>query len=123
MKKLFLIPILGLMLATVGCTPLERVVYNTVVASKAFLNKESANHPECTNADASTYCGFLAKAYASQHVLVDAGEEYCASDDFENGGACTPPMKGTPAYVQAEAKLKAALANYDRDEADLKGVL
>jgi len=65
----------------------------------------------------------LAKAIAAKDLLIDAVEVYCAGPEFNGGGKCDPPAKGTPAYDQVIAKLNAALASYEQSETDLKGVL
>jgi hypothetical protein len=123
MKRLLIIPFL---LVLVGCSPVERQAYRTVVAAKAFLDAEKKAHPECSATDVTNVgalCDDLRKATAAKDVLIDALEVYCSGADFENGGACQPPTKGTPAQTQAVAKLKAALAYYEQTETDLKGVL
>lgn len=106
-----------------GCTSLERTAYNTVVASKAFLQSIKMKHPECVSGTVSVICADLAKATAAKDLLIDVGEIYCAGATFDNGGPCSPPTKGTPQYDQAIAKLKAALAGYNQAETDLRGVL
>lgn len=123
MRKL--IPaLLVLFLLVGGCTPLERTAYNTIVASKAFLDNERTAHPECASAATSTVCVDIAKAVAAQNLLVTAAEVYCSSPAFDsNGGACTPPAKGTPAAQQAINKLNAAIAAYNQAATELKGVV
>lgn len=120
-RKIMLVAVAlsGLMVA---CTPLERSAYNTAVAAKAFLDTEKKAHPECSTAATSTVCVDIAKAVAAKDVLLDALTIYCAGPDFANGGACNAPAKGTPAAVQASAKLQAAISNYKLVAADLKGV-
>lgn len=105
------------------CTPVERVAYDAVVAAKAFTDKVKLQHPECATGVVSTLCSDLAKAVAAKDTLIDAVEIYCAGPDFNGGGACNPPAKGTPAAVQAVAKLNAAIAVYNQTELDLKGVI
>jgi hypothetical protein len=112
-----------LLVATVvlaGCTPLERSAYNTIVAAKAFLDSEKAQHPECSTVPGSEVCTDLVKATASKDLLISALEVYCAGPQFETGGACNAPTKGTAAYDQAAAKLQAAIASYNQVAADLK---
>lgn len=112
-----LIP-LGLL---VGCTPVERQAYDTIVASKAFLGSVKAAHPECPAATA--VCTDLTKATAAKDALIDAVELYCASNSFDvTGGACTPPNKTDPAFQQVSDKLQAALSGYSQAQADLKAV-
>lgn len=119
MKRLIAIPLL---LILVGCTSLEKQAYNVIVTSKAFLDAEKKLHPECATAG-TDLCVDLAKATAAKDALIDAAEVYCSGPQFEAGGACQPPAKGTPAYQQAAAKLTAALNAYKQTETDLKGVL
>lgn len=111
----------------VACQPVERTAYDTVVASKAFLQSEYAVHPECKANDAastaSTLCVDLAKAVSAKDALIDALGVYCSGSDFTNGGACQPPVKGTPASDQATAKLKAAIAAYNQTASDVKGII
>lgn len=112
-----------LCLFLIGCTPLERQAYEAVVASKAFLDSVKAKHPECAAGTSSTLCIDLSKATSAKDALVDSVEIYCAGPDFNSGGACDPPKKGTPAAVQAAAKIQAALAAYNQTASDLKAVL
>lgn len=122
MSKSFL-SVIAVAVLLVGCTPLERQVYEAVVASKAFLDSVKAKHPECTTGATATVCVDLSKATAAKDALIDAVEVYCAGPDFNSGNACNPPAKGTPAAVQATAKVQAALASYNQTAGDLKGVL
>jgi hypothetical protein len=118
--------VLVVALILVGCTAPEKVAYETVVASKAFLNKVQSQHPECATLPrvASTgTCTKLAQAVSAQHALVDVVEVLCAGPNFNAGNACDFPKKGTPAYTQAMDKLNAAIASYKMIEADLKGGL
>lgn len=106
----------------VGCTPVEREAYNTIVASKGFLDSVKAAHKECPAAGTTT-CVDLTKATAAKDLLIDAVEAYCASPSFDqNGGTCTPPNKSDPKYQQLAAKLQSALTGYKQAESDLKGV-
>jgi hypothetical protein len=122
MRKLKLLLAVPLLLV-IGCTSVEKAAYNTVVAAKAFTDKTKMQHPECSPVFTSTLCTALRKAIAAKDVLIDAGEEYCAGPNFNGGGACDPPKKGTPAYVQAVDKLNAAMSSYSQSESDLKAVL
>lgn len=126
------LPILAIVALLAGCTPLERQAYEAVVASKAFLDSVKAKHPECaihvsgdvaTAPPTSTVCVDLVRATAAKDVLIDSVELYCAGPDFNSGGKCNPPAKGTPAAVQATAKIQAALASYNQVAADLKSAL
>jgi hypothetical protein len=132
MKKLASLAIttaiaLALMLSLVGCPTFEKSAYNTVVAAKAFTDQMKAQHPECNSPAAipsgNVLCADLVKATAAKDVLIDAIEAYCAGPNFNGGGACDPPAKGTPAATQATAKLQAAIAAYEQTESDLKGVI
>lgn len=120
--KLKLIALIGAMVIMVGCSPLEKVAYQTVVGAKAFTDSVKKIHPECATAT-STVCTDVAKAVSAKDALIDAAEAYCSGADFETGGVCNPPTKGTPASAQAIAKLKAAIATYAQTEKDVKGVL
>jgi hypothetical protein len=101
-----------------GCTPIERSAYNTAVAAKAFLDSERAQHPECATGTQSTICIDIAKAVGAKDVMLDALTIYCAGPNFP--AQCAPPVKGTPAFDQAVAKLQAAIAQYNLTAADLK---
>ena len=120
LPSLFLITTLTMVFIT--CTPLEKQAYNTVIASKAFIDAEKRAHPECLSAK-STLCDNLTKATAAKDALIDAAEVYCSGPQFEAGGACQPPAKGTPAADQATIKLKAAIAAYNQTAKDVKGAL
>lgn len=121
MKKLVVV-MLACMVMT-ACTSLEKQAYNTIVGAKAFLDTARAQHPECATAPNTTLCQDISKAVGAKDALIDATELYCASPAFENGGACTPPAKGTPALQQATDKLKAAIVNYNQIASDLRKVL
>jgi hypothetical protein len=108
-----------------GCTPLERTAYNTVVAAKAFLDKEKMQHPECKFGEATvdvhtTVCDDIRKAVGSKDALIDAITVYCSGPEFNTGGACNAPDVHSAAGVQAEAKLRAAITQYNQTAADLK---
>ena len=105
------------------CTSVEKSAYNTVIAAKAFTDKIKAQHPECGPTNFSTLCVDLGKAIGAKDILIDAIEIYCAGPAFDGGGSCIPPMKGSSAYMQANAKLDAALSLYGQAEKDLKGVI
>lgn len=127
MKKLLAVALL-LTLVTLGCTPVEKLAYNTIVAAKAFLDTTKSQHPECTTGAkgslSTAVCVDLVKAVAAKDVLIDAAEVYCSSPAFDTGnGACSPPAKGTPSQQQALAKLQAAITAYNQTATDLKGVL
>jgi len=104
------------------CPTTEKAAYDTVVAAKAFIDKTKTQHPECATTG-STLCSDLTKATAAKDVLIDAIEAYCAGPNFNGGGSCDPPAKGTPAYTQAFTKLQSALMAYNQTETDLKAVI
>lgn len=120
MKRFLVVAITIMAFVLAGCTPLERTAYNTVVAAKGFLDKEKAQHPECATGAASTVCTDLSKATGAKDALIDAITVYCSGPDFNNGGACNAPDLHTAAGVTAEAKLRAAIDNYNQIAADLK---
>ena len=109
-----------ILIVSIGCTPLERQAYNTVVGAKAFIGDQKKQHPECATVN-SQICEYLSRATSAKDALIDAAEIYCSGPDFETGGVCNAPKKGTPAYDTATAKLKAAIANYNQFEKDVKG--
>jgi hypothetical protein len=114
--------VLALFFVMVGCTPVEKQAYDVIVGAKAFLDTAKAQHSECP-ATQSTVCIQLRQATAAKDLLIDALEIYCSGPQFENGGACNPPAKGTPAADQATAKLKAAISSYNQTANDLKGII
>lgn len=120
---------LALVLTLTGCTPLERTAYNTVVASKAFLDSIKAAHPECSQnpfpIGKATLCLDLQKATAAKDLLIDAVEGYCnlTALSATDTSACAPAPKGTPASKQLSNALSAALSGYDQAEKDLKAVI
>jgi len=119
MKRL--VPVLvAIAIVLAGCTPIERTAYQTVVAAKAFLDKEKSIHTECATTPTTTVCVDLVKATGAKDALIDAISVYCSGPDFNNGGACNAPDVHTAAGVQAEAKLRAAITNYNQIAADLK---
>lgn len=116
--------VVSLALVMFACPPPERDAYNTVVAAKGFTESVKTQHPECADAtNVTTVCVVLARTIKAKDALIDAGEVYCAGPDFETGGTCNAPAKGTPAQQQAIEKLNAAVASYTQIAADLKGVL
>ena len=122
MRKIAVLLVVGLVLA--GCTPIERTAYNTVVGAKAFLDTEKKAHIECApwpSTSTAQWCVNINKAVASKDLLIDAISVYCSGPDFNNGGACNAPKKGTPGYQQAVDKLNAAIAAYNQVANDLKG--
>lgn len=124
MKKLLMaLAVILPMLVTTACAPIERQAYNTAVAAKAFVAATRASHPECVPGSTATVCVDLVRATAAKDFLIDSAEIYCASPGFDTGAACTPPAKGTDAFTQAVAKLKAAIAGYNQAAKDLKGAM
>ena len=121
LRKLLLLIPLSLL---IGCQPIERQAYNTVVASKAFLDSVKVAHPECPAAT-SALCSVLTRATAAKDVLIDAGEAYCnvAQFDASDTTPCNPPAKGTPAYQQVFDRLQSAMSIYKLTESDLKGAI
>lgn len=115
----------------VGCTPVERDAYNIVVAGKASLVTFRAAHPECSfnattglsGVTGNQLCVANNKLTSAKDLVIDTAEVYCSGPSFETGGACQPPIKGTPAYQQAYAKLQAAVSSYKQTATDLKGVI
>lgn len=123
MKKVLLMLAVLSSLSVVSCSPVEKQAYNVVVGSKAFLDAMKVKHPECSQGSTSNLCGYLAQATNAKDFVIDTLEIYCSGAQFETGGACNPPAKGTPAYQVATDKLKSALANYNQVEKDLRGVI
>jgi hypothetical protein len=110
-------------LYVIGCPPLERDAYNTVVGANASIKSIRAKHPECASPTSTPACVLIEKATAAKDALIDAAEVYCAGPAFDSSkGTCQPPAKGTPAQAQAAAKLQAALASWKQVAADLKGI-
>ena len=110
-------------LSLISCgTPLERRAYQTVVAAKAFLDSEKKQHPECQVDQHVPVCATIAKAVAAKDLLIDSINSYCAGPEFNSGGACNPPQKGTSTYEQAVAKLQSAIANYNQVASDLRAL-
>ena len=120
MKRAFSVLFVVVTFVLAGCTPLERTAYNTVVAAKAFLDSEKRQHPECASTPETVDCKDLSQAVGAKDSLIDAITDYCSGPDFNTGGACNPPAKGTPAATQAQAKLQNAITTYNQTAADLK---
>jgi hypothetical protein len=116
--------ILVLCFSLAGCPKIEKDAYLAATGAKAFLDSVKSKHPECNQPNTTgDTCDYLRKAIAAKDVLIDAGEIYCGSAVFDNGGACTPPDKKSPAYQTAQDKLRAALQSYEQVEKDLRTVL
>ena len=118
------LPALVVCFLAVSCSPIERTAYNTAVGAKAFLDTEKKAHIECApwpSTSTAQWCVNINKAVASKDLLIDAISVYCSGPDFNNGGACNAPKKGTPGYQQAVDKLNAAIAAYNQVANDLKG--
>jgi hypothetical protein len=113
-----------------GCPPVERDAYTIVVGTKAALENFRGRHSECLPYDAASglsnvklpACTINNRVTSAKDAIIDAAEVYCSGTNFDSGGACNPPAKGTPGYEQAAAKLKAAIASYRQIEKDTKGV-
>lgn len=123
MKKFCWFALLICAVSFAGCSPLESTAYQTVVSANAFTHRMKDLHPECATGATTSLCGFLSKATSAKDALIDATEIYCAGPDFNAGGKCNPPAKGTDARTQAEAKLRAAISLYEQAETDLKGAI
>lgn len=105
-----------------GTVTIEKTAYNTIVAAKAFLDNMRDKHPECQTGATSTLCVDVRKAVAAKDLLISALQVYCSGPEFEAGGSCQAPTAGTPKGDEALAKLKAAIANYDKISADIKAI-
>lgn len=101
-----------------GCSPLETQAYRAIVGAKAFIDAEHKIHPECTATATQEPCTYLVRAAAAKDLMIDAAEVYCSGPQFEAGGKCQPPSKGTAAYDMATAKLKAAISTYSQAQSD-----
>lgn len=121
------------MIGLTGCSSLERQAYNVIVGSKAFTKSFSNKHPECGTRDANgkwvadssnhaAVCVAITKGIAAKDLLIDAAEEYCASSDFDTGGACNPPTSKT-LKDQLAAKVQAAITGYEQAETDLRALI
>ena len=106
-----------------SCTPPERIAYDTIVGSKAFLDNIKQQNPQCAQGIKSNLCINLGKATAAKDSLIDVVETVCAGPTFNQGGACNFPKKGDSNYQQFTDKLNAAITNYKQAETDLKGVI
>ena len=96
--------------------------YNVIVGAKGYLDSEKAQHSECVTTPQASVCLLISRAVGGKDFLIDALSIYCSGPNFLNGGACDPPAAGTPALVQAQTKLQAAINNYNQIAADLKKV-
>jgi len=123
--------LLFIALAVAGCPAIERDAFVAVTGAKAALVDFRGRHPECAPFDALSglssntkveSCIANNRITSAKDAIIDAAEVYCSGKDFENGGACNPPAKGSPGYEQAAAKLKAAMASYRQIEADTRGM-
>lgn len=114
------LPLTIVSLYIAGCSPVETQAYRTVVGANAFLKSVSSQHPECKSGLVSDTCTKLSQAVGAKDLLIDAVEAYCAGPQFQTGGVCQPPAKGTPAATQAAAKLQAAINAYNQAQTDLK---
>lgn len=121
--RLMVIPLLALCLVISGCPSVVQDAYSTIVASKAFLDTAKKQHPECASGGTAAVCQKLKQATSAKDALIDVVEIVCAGPNFNAGGACDLPKKGTPGYDQAEAKIRAAIAAYNQAAADVKGAL
>ena len=106
-----------------GCQPLEKSVRDAIAAEKGFLDKAEQNHlAECQASPTKSLCLAIRKAGEARNVAIDILELYCSGlprsggKSFAEGGPCAPDKS-------AEPKLRAALADLQRDIADLKAVL
>jgi uncharacterized protein (DUF169 family) len=107
-----------------GCPKAEKAAYETAVGAKAFTQSIKDKHTECENqANTMPVCQALRRAIAFKDLLIDAGEVYCGGAQFETGGACNPPAKGTPAAKLALDKLNAAVSNWKQADSDLRAAL
>jgi hypothetical protein len=111
-----------------GKPSLEKTAYETIVAAKAFLDSVKLAHPECSLVGVTSLpmnsptCLKLQRAIAAKDALIDAEIVYCSGIAFNNGGACSPPAKNSPIFVQVRSRLDAALSLYSQAAADLKGL-
>ena len=117
-----LLLVLPLALLLTGCPQVQTTARDSIAAAKSFLDSEKAAHPECATTPTVQICTLLTKATGAKDATIDALEAYCAGLDFNTGGACNPPAKGTPALAQATQKLQFAVQNLNQSIADIKTI-
>ena len=112
-----------LVLLTGGCQPIEKSVRDVIAAEKGFLDKAEQNHlAECQASPTKSLCVAIQKAGEARNVAIGTLELFCSGlpkpgkKSFAEGGPCAPDKS-------AEPKLREALADMQRNIADLKGVL
>ncbi|HWR36384.1 MAG TPA: hypothetical protein VN622_10995 [Clostridia bacterium] len=112
MKKVFsvlaVLTILLVACAFTGCPdqtkPIEVIARDGVAAAKGFIESEQKQHlEECQAAPTKPVCIAINKAIASQNLVIDAIEVYCASPEFATGTKpCVP-------HPNAETQLRESL--------------
>lgn len=107
MKKVFL-PLIGLILLTVGCSPVENKARDTVAALQGSLQAASDKFGKSCEVNSSpSVCGLIKRGAAVQHDLVLASETYCGWDPakppVDQKAKCIPVKSLEQALVVATA--------------------
>lgn len=120
MKKL-LIPLLGLLLLTVACSPVENNARDAAATLGGTLTYAQAKYgAECSNHSMAAVCSLVNQGVSAQNALVTATEAYCnwstTAPPPDQAAKCVP-VKGT------EAALNTAIANANRIVSEIRGSL
>jgi hypothetical protein len=114
--------LLTLILLISGCPKVETTARDAIAGAKTTTDTLKTKYG-CVSASVSPTCATIYRVIAAKDVTIDALEVYCGGAAFDaQGGACTPPAKGTPAATQAAQKLQSALSGLQQTLADAKGL-
>lgn len=130
MRRIGLAVVLLLALGAWKCSqPLEMTARDSIAAASGFLKEAQKNHvlecsatPQCSTPNVQDkgkcvrICESINRAIDAQTVAINALSAYCASDDWDKGGACKPKADLAP-------KLKQALSDLDATIAAAKGLV
>lgn len=118
--KYAIVPLLGLVLLTVGCSPVEQKARDVAAAIKGSLVDADQRFGASCKADPSqAVCGVMKRGEAAQNALITAGEAYCGWDP--KNPPADPDAKCVP-VKDAKQALLVAIADAERLVGELKGL-
>jgi hypothetical protein len=109
MRRVFIVVLVAVTLATTACSPIEQNARNTAAALQGALGAAQAKYQvACTADKTQTACTTINRAIDGENALVTAIEAYCGWSTL------TPPASSTQTCVPvkgATAGLQTAINN------------
>ena len=121
MKKLLIVPVIGLVLMLAACPKLANTARDTAASLNGLLTTAQGQYaPGCKTDPTQQICSLINKGVDLQNALISATQTYCgwsAQVQPTNPNQPCVPVQG------AAGALQAAIANANQIITELKGVI